>query len=99
MTIARYSGTTMNLAVLVATAILIVFPAPARSASERLAKDTPRTTPTGATFTAPADWSITSSASLVLLEPPESDSHLAIVDVHAADAAAAVASAWKTYRP
>jgi CubicO group peptidase (beta-lactamase class C family) len=89
----------MNLAVLVATAILIVLPAPARSASERLAKDTPRTTPTGATFTAPADWSITSSASLVLLEPPESDSHLAIVDVQSADAAAAVASAWKTYRP
>jgi CubicO group peptidase (beta-lactamase class C family) len=76
-----------------------MFPALATSASERLVKDTQRTTPTGATFTAPADWSITSSPSLVLLEPPESDSHLAIVDVQAPDAAAAVTSAWKTYRP
>jgi CubicO group peptidase (beta-lactamase class C family) len=79
--------------------ILIMLPAPAKCAPERLVKDTRRTTPTGATFTAPVDWSISSSSSWVLLDPPESDSHLAIVDVKAADAASAVASAWKIYRP
>src|SRR5215831_17875496 len=71
----------------------------ARSASERLANDTPRTTPSGVTFTAPKDWSITSSGNMVLLEAPEADSRLAIVDVEAGDAAAAVESTWKTYRP
>ena len=36
---------------------------------------------------------------MVLLEAPEADSRLAIVDVEAGDAAAAVESTWKTYRP
>ncbi|PYT21487.1 MAG: serine hydrolase [Acidobacteria bacterium] len=36
---------------------------------------------------------------MVVLEPPETDSHLAIVDVRAVDAAAAVTAAWSAYRP
>ena len=35
----------------------------------------------------------------MVLDPPEPDSHVAIVDVPAADAAAAVAAAWAVYRP
>ncbi|MDB5516454.1 MAG: serine hydrolase, partial [Tardiphaga sp.] len=52
----------------------------------------------GATFTAPVGWSITSAANKTVLEPPEADSHLAILDVQAADADAAVAAAWAGYR-
>ena len=70
----------------------------ARSAPERLAADTPRVTPGGATFTAPSGWSIVTGKNLVILEPPETDSHVAIVDGQAPDAAAAVAAAWAAYK-
>src|SRR5437588_5550817 len=66
---------------------------------ERLATDAKRSTPAGATYSAPAGWSIRSGPSMVVLEPPEPDSHLAILDVHAADANAAVIAAWAIYRP
>jgi CubicO group peptidase (beta-lactamase class C family) len=71
----------------------------AAPAGERMASDTARTTTSSATFTAPAGWSVTSDASKTVLEPPEADSRLAIVDVEAADAAAAVAAGWAGYRP
>src|SRR5690349_1426292 len=67
--------------------------------SERLAAEAKRSTPTGATYTAPAGWSIRTAPSMVVLEPPETDSHLAIVDVRAANAPAAVTAAWSAYRP
>jgi CubicO group peptidase (beta-lactamase class C family) len=70
-----------------------------RSAPERLTADTPRVTPGGAAFTAPAGWSIVTGKNLVILEPPETDTHIAIVDTQAADAAAAVAAAWAVYKP
>src|SRR5262249_4159672 len=70
-----------------------------RSTPERLAADTPRTTPGGATFTVPNGWSISTGKSLVVLEPPETDTHIAIVDSQAADANAAVAAAWAAYKP
>jgi CubicO group peptidase (beta-lactamase class C family) len=73
--------------------------APAKSAPERLAADTQRATPGGATFAAPAGWSITTSASAAVLEAPEQDTHVAVVDVHASDAVAAVTAAWSVYRP
>ena len=71
----------------------------APAAPERLASDTSKTTARGATFMAPAGWSITASGSMVVLEPPETDSHLAIVDVEAKDADAAVAAAWAAFKP
>ncbi|MFZ0592296.1 MAG: serine hydrolase domain-containing protein [Bryobacteraceae bacterium] len=61
--------------------------------------DSPHSTPGGATFTVPAGWSIASDASSSTLEPPEPDTHIAILDIHAADAAGAVRSAWASYRP
>src|SRR5262245_54399950 len=67
--------------------------------SIKLAADTPLTTSSGATFTSPEGWTVTSSPNKLVLEPPEGDSHLALVDVEVADAAAAVAAAWSSYRP
>ena len=80
------------------------FPVPpqaaeARPASERLATDTPHVTPGGATFTVPSGWSIVTGKDLVILEPPETDTHIAIVDSQAADASAAVAAGWTAYKP
>jgi CubicO group peptidase (beta-lactamase class C family) len=80
----------------------LLAPAPAAaqsSAKEVLAADSPRATPGGVTFTASSGWSMTTTANKVVLEPPEGDSHLAIVDVEAKDANAAVAAAWAAYRP
>jgi CubicO group peptidase (beta-lactamase class C family) len=65
----------------------------------QLAADTPLKTSSGATFTSPAGWTVTSGSNKIVLDPPEGDSHLALVDVEAVDAAAAVASAWTSYRP
>ncbi|HEY6308634.1 MAG TPA: serine hydrolase domain-containing protein [Candidatus Angelobacter sp.] len=70
-----------------------------QSAPERLAADTPQVTPGGAVFTAPAGWSITNGKNMIILEPPENDTHIVIVDSQAADAAAAVAAAWAAYKP
>src|SRR5262245_46783813 len=72
---------------------------PASPTIELISADTPLTTASGSTFTAPSGWRVTSSASMKVLEPPEADSHLALVDVRAANAAAAVAVGWASYRP
>ena len=69
------------------------------AAPERVASDTQRVTPGGAQFTVPAGWSIATQKNLVLLTPPEPDTHLAIVDTQAPDAKAAVAAAWAVYKP
>ena len=70
-----------------------------RTASERVASDTQRVTPGGAKFTVPAGWSIETAKNMVVLTPPETDTHIAIVDGQAADARAAVAAAWAAYKP
>jgi hypothetical protein len=59
-----------------------------------VAGDTQRLTPGGAQLTVPAGWSIATQKNLVLLTPPEADTHLAIVDTQAPDARAAVTAAW-----
>ena len=68
-------------------------------AAEPVSANTPRTTPGGASFIVPAGWSVSTASSSVTLQPPETETHIAILDVQAGDAAAAVASAWSTYRP
>jgi len=70
-----------------------------KSTPERVSADTPRVTPGGATFTVPSGWSIVSGKNLVILEPPEPDTHIAIFDSQAGDAAGAVAAAWAAYKP
>jgi CubicO group peptidase (beta-lactamase class C family) len=73
--------------------------APSSSAPELVVAEKQTSTPGGATFRVPAGWSIRTGPALVLLEPPEADSRIAIVDTSAADAAAAVKAAWAAYRP
>jgi hypothetical protein len=68
------------------------------STPERVAADTPRVTPGGATFTVPAGFSIATRANLVIIDPPEPDTHLVIVDSQATDAREAVAAAWVAYK-
>ena len=73
--------------------------ATAPATTETVEKDAPRATPAGATFTVPAGWTMTTRGSMVVLDPPEPDSHVAIVDVKAKDADAAVVAAWAVYEP
>ncbi|HWY05028.1 MAG TPA: serine hydrolase domain-containing protein, partial [Candidatus Acidoferrum sp.] len=70
-----------------------------KPASERVTADTPRVTSAGATFKVPSGWSIETGKELVVLTPPETDTHIVIVDSQAADAKAAVAAAWAAYKP
>src|SRR5918999_5132142 len=72
--------------------------ASAPAAREQLAADTPRTTPDGATFVAPGGWWIETRGNAVILTP-EGDSRIALVDVRAKDADAAVKAAWEAVRP
>jgi len=61
--------------------------------------DVPSRTVTGNTFTAPAGWSVTVRGNASVLEAPEANSWIALVDVKAKDHAAAIAEAWAAYRP
>jgi CubicO group peptidase (beta-lactamase class C family) len=80
------------------TAVILLLSAlPARA--DKVDKDTPSATPGGATFTIPAGWSTTTREHMVVLEPPEPDTHIALVDVQAKDAEAAVTAAWAAFKP
>src|ERR1700731_123456 len=70
-----------------------------KPAIERVTADTPRVTSAGATFKVPAGWSIETRKDFVILTPPETDTHIAIVDSQAADAKGAVTAAWAAYKP
>ena len=90
---------------LIAALLLIVFTA-AQSAApdqaatkERLSADTPKTTALGNTFIAPAGWSVSARGPATIVEAPEGDSRIVIVDVRAKDADAAVAAGWAAYQP
>ncbi len=73
---------------------------PAGSASERLMADAPRATVLGNAFLAPKDWSIRVTGPATILEAPEGDSWIALVDVQQAKTAEeALAAAWKVYKP
>lgn len=55
---------------------------------------------TGATFTTAEGWTEHVAGTVVMLDPPETDTHVAIVDVtRAGDAKSAAAAAWGLYRP
>lgn len=72
--------------------------APARPITEKLAADKEVTTSGGATFTAPGGWSMATSGSLIILGPPEADSHVVIFDSDASTADAAINAAWAAYK-
>ena len=73
--------------------------AAAAAPAERLAADSPRTTVRGNTFVAPEGWTIQVRGPATILEAPEGDSWIALVDVDGPDADAAVAAAWAAYKP
>lgn len=66
---------------------------------EPIAADTPMTTVAGNTFVAPAGWTMVVRGPATILEAPEGGSFIALVDVAAPDADAAVAAAWAAYKP
>jgi CubicO group peptidase (beta-lactamase class C family) len=70
----------------------------AAARSETLTADTPRTTTAGNPFIAPARWSISVQGDATLLSAPEGDSWIALVDVRATDADAAVKATWVAYK-
>jgi CubicO group peptidase (beta-lactamase class C family) len=72
--------------------------APAQPAArQELTADTPLTTVAGNAFIAPAGWSVTVKDRATIIESPEGNSRVALVDLTAADADAAVAAAWAQY--
>ena len=69
------------------------------SSTQPLTADTPSTTVLGNTFIAPAGWTIKVKGAATILEAPEGDSWLVLVDTPAKDADAALAAAWALYKP
>src|SRR5438067_1853570 len=63
-----------------------------------LTADTPETTSSGATFVAPAGWTLHQHGHRALLRGPEHDLRIAIVDSTATSADDAVAAAWAAMR-
>jgi CubicO group peptidase (beta-lactamase class C family) len=74
-------------------------PTPTEPTAETMGADTPKTTVAGNTFIAPAGWSIIVRGPATILTPPETGSHIVLVDVKAKDADEAVALAWAAYDP
>jgi CubicO group peptidase (beta-lactamase class C family) len=64
-----------------------------------LTADTPESTAAGATFTAPAGWSIVLDGPRALLAGPESDLRFAVLDTTAANPDDAVTAAWVAVYP
>jgi len=68
-------------------------------APEKLSADTPKTTVLGSAFIAPKDWSIRVEGPATILEAPEGDSWVVLVDVQAKTQDEALAVAWRVYKP
>lgn len=88
---------------LMAAAALSESPAPDDGATQTerapLPADTPSATVSGNTFVAPVGWFMQVTGPATILEAPEGDSRIVLVDVKATDADAAVAAAWAAYDP
>jgi len=67
--------------------------------SGRLSADTPETTVLGNAFVAPKDWSIQVKGAATILQAPEGDSWIALIDVQGATTDQALAAAWRAYKP
>ena len=81
------------------SSLLLAKQAATETASEKLTADTSKTTVLGNTFVAPKDWTIRVKGDATILEAPEGDSWVALVDVQAKTAEEALAAAWKIYKP
>jgi CubicO group peptidase (beta-lactamase class C family) len=90
------------LAVILCSAVVAQAPhAPGVSAraSEHLSADTPKTTVLGNAFLAPKDWSIRVQGPATIVQAPEGNSWIALVDVQARGPKEALAAAWQAYKP
>jgi len=90
---------TLTLALLLSFCGVAQSAAPDQTAKQRLSADTPKSTVLGNTFIAPAGWSVAVHGPATIVEAPEGDSRIIIVDVRAKDADAAVAAGWAAYQP
>jgi CubicO group peptidase (beta-lactamase class C family) len=81
-----------------ASAVRVIYAA-SEQAPEKLSADTPKTTVLGNAFIAPKDWSVRVEGPATILEAPEGDSWIALVDVQAKTQDEALAAAWKAYKP
>ena len=75
------------------------FNAASAQAPEKLSADAPKTTVLGNAFIAPKDWSVRVKGPATILEAPEGDSWVAVVDVEAKTQDEALAAAWQAYKP
>jgi CubicO group peptidase (beta-lactamase class C family) len=66
--------------------------------AEHLKADTAKATALGNTFIAPAGWSVAAHGPAMIVQAPEGDSRIVIVDVRAKDADAALAAGWAAYQ-
>ena len=91
------------LPLLLTTALLIAQTQPQTATTpkppDHLAADTPETTVLGNAFVAPKDWSVSVKTPATILEAPEGDSWIALIDVNAKSGDEALAAAWKAYKP
>src|SRR5215469_15176313 len=78
---------------------LLAMQAATETAAEKLTADTAKTTVLGNTFVAPKDWTIRVKSDATILEAPEGDSRVVLVDGQAKTAEEALAEAWKAYKP
>lgn len=75
-------------------------PRPATAAKVLVATgDTPATDLDGNTFLLPDGWKLETFDAMVVISPPEGDSHIALVDIAADSPEAARDLAWKAYKP
>ncbi|ABF41980.1 beta-lactamase [Candidatus Koribacter versatilis Ellin345] len=80
--------------------LVLVSSLSSQNSAEKLAADTPKTTVLGNPFIAPKDWSVRVKGPATIIEAPEGDSWIALVDVKDAKTAdEALAAAWKAYKP
>ena len=77
-------------------------PAPAPPPAETavtVEADSPMTTPSGATYTAPKGWTVVTRGSVTHLRDPNKDVSFTFVERREPDGAAAIAAAWKQVSP
>ncbi len=67
--------------------------------AQRLAADTPMTSSTGNTLTAPADWSVAASGPKTVVSAPEGNLSVVLFESTDKTAEAAVDAAWTAYDP
>ncbi|MFZ6673201.1 serine hydrolase domain-containing protein [Undibacterium sp. Xuan67W] len=73
--------------------------APSQVHIGKLEQDLGLVTQIGTQVTGPRDWSVRRDSNMLVLDAPEADTHVALIDLEAENAAAAVKAAWLQYKP